>query len=327
MIATSTPAPAGRTLITSIAPGRPESVLRRFTVFGTFGDLLVTRPAALKPGYRILRAELAAIDLACSRFRSDSEISAVNRAAGHDVSISPLLFIALAVALRAAEATDGDVDLTCGRSLACLGYDRDFADIGLGSRGRAPEPVPAGGWQHVELNTRAGTVRVPAGVQLDLGATAKAYAADRCAAAIAAACRTGVLVNLGGDIAVAGPPPVAGWSVGIAATPADAAGPGGHGPVIGISDGGLATSGSHSRSWQAGGQRLHHILVPGSGRPAESCWSAVTVAAASCVDANIASTAAVIRSHAAPRWLAGLGLPARLAGTDGTIVTVGGWPE
>jgi len=51
------------------------------------------------------------------------------------------------------------------------------------------------------------------------------------------------------------------------------------------------------------------------------------VAAATCVDANTASTAAILRSERATAWLAGLGLPARLVRHDGTTVTVAGWPE
>ena len=119
-------------------------------------------------------------------------------------------------------------------------------------------------WPGRRSRRRAGTqwiwtgagraVRVPAGVQLDLGATAKAYAADRAAAAIASVTGTGVLVNLGGDIAVAGDPQAAGWRVEIA--------DGWHrpGPVVAIRDGGLATSATGARTWLRGGRRLHHIV-------------------------------------------------------------------
>ena len=173
---------------------------------------------------------------------------------------------------------------------------------------------------------------MPAGVQLDLGATAKALAADRAASAIAVATGAGVLVNLGGDIAVAGPGPERGWRVQVADDLPDRSARAARavrrpGPVIAIWDGGLATSGAGSRRWRRGGKDLHHIVNPGTGCPASSCWASVSVAAASCVDANTASTAAIIRSVAAVRWLTDLAMPARLVRPDGTVVTTGGWPD
>jgi len=313
-----------RTAIASIRSA-PDLIRTSFTAFGTFGTLLVTTRPAVRPAHDLLGRELRAIDLACSRFRPDSELTMLNRAGGRRQPVSPLFAEAIAVALRAAAATDGDVDPTCGQSLVRLGYDRDFAQ--LASRWRAPagpvRPVPAGGWQRVDLDRADLTVRLPAGVHLDLGATAKALAADRAARTISMATGAGVLVNLGGDIAVAGLPPAAGWRVEIVADPAD----GGRRPVIALRDGGLATSSTGSRAWRRGAQMLHHILDPRTGRSADSCWTAVSVAAATCVDANSASTAAIIRSAAAPGWLASLGLPARLVGTDGTIMTTGAWPD
>jgi len=169
---------------------------------------------------------------------------------------------------------------------------------------------------------------VPAGVVLDLGATAKALASDRAAVRIAAALGCGALVNLGGDIRVAGDPPAGSWRVGIAddtgfdgSSSADPAS-----QAVMITGGGLATSGTAARSWQRGTARFHHIIVPSTGLPAQSCWRGVSVAAATCVDANTASTAAIIRSEQAISWLAGLGLPARLVRHDGEVVTVAGWP-
>lgn len=310
--------------ITSIRSA-PDLIQTSFTVFGTFGTLLVTNVSAVAAARRVVGAELRAIDLACSRFRPDSELTGLNKVAGRRQPVSPLLAEALAVALRAAAATDGDVDPTCGQSLVRLGYDRDFAE--LAGRRRAPaapsRPVPAGGWQRLDLDEETLTVHMPAGVQIDLGATAKAWAADRAARAIVAATGAGVLVNLGGDIAVAGPPPASGWRIQIVADE-DGISPR---PVIAIRDGGLATSTTGSRTWRRGRRVMHHIVDPRTGRPAQSCWIAATVAAATCVDANTASTAAIIRSGAAPRWLAGFGLSARLVRADGTVTAVGEWPH
>jgi FAD:protein FMN transferase len=318
-----------RTPITSIKAD-PDLIRTSFTAFGTFGNLLVTRRSAVRCAREILAAELRAIDAACSRFRPDSELTLLNNAGGRRTPVSQLFANAIAVALRAAEASDGDVDPTCGQSLVRLGYDRDFAE--LARRRRVPaaavRPVPAGGWQHVDLDENDLTVQLPARVQLDLGATAKALAADRAAHAIAAATSAGVLVNLGGDIAVAGRPPTTGWRVEIAreVDADDDCGP--QRPVvIALWDGGLATSGTCSRTWHRGGQLLHHIVDPRTGRSADSCWATVSVAAATCVDANTASTAAIIRSEAAVGWLAGLGLPARLVRATGAVTTTGEWPD
>ena len=330
----------GANRVQRVARGRlmpaaaPAIAARTFPALGTFATVLVADPDALGPAHDLLAAELAAIDAACSRFRRDSELCQVNRAAGRLVPVSPLLAEAVAVALDAAELTGGDVDPTCGLSLARLGYDRDFA---LARRRTSPlrrPPMPAGGWRRVELDPDRPAVRIPAGCALDLGATAKALAADRAAAAIAAATGGGVLVNLGGDIRVAGDPPdcdrqAKGWRVGIADDAGFDASTASVEPrqFVVINDGGLATSSSLGRTWRRGGTDLHHIIDPSTGRPVSSCWRTVSVAAARCVDANIASTAAILRGERAVRWLAELRLPARLVRHDGTVVTVAGWPH
>src|SRR5205085_10985139 len=123
-----------------------------------------------------------------------------------------LFLEALHTALGAAHATAGDVDPTIGRALRVAGYDRDFAQLPALRTGRV-KFAPAPGWRLVQVDRRRPAVRVPRGVELDFGATAKALAADRAAKACASVLRGGVLVNLGGDIAVAGPPPEGGWAV------------------------------------------------------------------------------------------------------------------
>jgi thiamine biosynthesis lipoprotein len=298
-----------------------------FPALGTTASVLVTDPGAGRLAVTILRAELSAIDAACSRFRADSELTRLNRARGREVGISPLLTEALAAALAAAAATGGDVDPTCGRSLIGLGYDRDFADVRRGGGQAEITVTPAAGWEAVELDPLRQVARIPEGVILDLGATAKALAADRAAVRIAAQAGCGALVNLGGDIRVAGPPPSSGWHIEIADDAGfDGPPPGsrpGHSVII--TGGGLATSSPAVRAWRRGGAELHHIVEPGTGLPARTCWRAVSVASASCVDANAASTAAIIRGDRAPRWLASLRLPARLVRPDGTALTVAGW--
>lgn len=327
---TGTSLPAPGTSWTAVTPAGHDTGPAGVTcpALGTTASVLVTDPRARATAAAMLAAELSAIDAACSRFRADSELSRLNRAGGRTVAISPLLTEALAVALAAARATDGDVDPTCGRSLIGLGYDRDYAEVRRGTGPPGITVTPAAGWRSVDLDLLRQAARVPDGVVLDLGATAKALAADRAAERIAAQASCGVLVNLGGDIRVAGPPPAGGWHIGIA----DDAGPDGLLPgcrpahAVIITGGGLATSSPMVRAWRRGTADLHHIVRPGTGLPARTCWRAVSVAAASCVDANAASTASVIRGERAPGWLASLRLPARLVRQDGTALTVGGWP-
>jgi thiamine biosynthesis lipoprotein len=301
-------------------------VTHTLRALGTTATVCVADPDGLGAAGDVLERELAEVDEACSRFRPDSELSRLNAAPDRAVPVGRRLLEAITVALRAAAGTGGLVDPTVGRTLRLAGYDRTFELVA----GRDPsafrprfEAVP--GWRQVEVDAARGTVRVPSGVELDLGATAKALAADRIAREAAAASGSGVLVALGGDVAVAGEAPEDGWSVRVAdnhAAPLD-----GPGEDVSIRSGGLASSGTAVRRWRAGAAELHHIVDPRTGRPAETPWRTVSVAAGSCVDANVASTAAVVLGASAPAWLERRGLPARLAGSDGSVVRTGGWPE
>ncbi len=282
-------------------------------------------------------------DAACSRFREDSELMGLERAAGRPVLVSPTLLDALQVAVRAAVLTEGDVDPTLGAALVNLGYDRDFAagldddsrtihrnDDSVTAPQRRPPSLPrlgaVPGWRTIRISPEASTVTVARGIRLDLGATAKALASDRAAvAAFRATGGAGVLVALGGDIATAGPAPDGGWRVRV--TDDHRAGVEAPGQWVTLLDGGLATSSTVVRRWQHSGEQVHHLLDPSSGRPATGVWRTASVAAASCVDANIASTAAVIRGRQAPGWLTSLGLPSRLVSDSGHALHLAGWPS
>ena len=294
-----------------------------FQALGTTAVIATDDPVSEGDACALVERELDAIDRACSRFRPDSELACVNRAGGERVAVGALLLEALRVALDAARSSGGLVDPTVGRALRVAGYDSTFRVVAArdGNAFRAKFcTVP--GWQTVELDEDAGTVRVPAGVELDLGATAKALACDRAATA-AAEVADGVLVGIGGDIAVAGTAPTGGWPVRIAddhAAPLDVPG-----PTVALNGGGLATSSTTVRRWRSGAAELHHLVDPRNGRPAESPWRTVTVAAQTCVDANVASTASFLLEDA-PAWLEARGLPARLVGIDGKVALVAGWP-
>jgi len=299
-----------------------------WNAIGTKIRLVVTDGTRLDSARAMLADDLAALDAACSRFRADSELMRLDAWAGQPTTVSALLAGAVRAALRGALLTDGLVDPTVGRAMETIGYDRDFASVPTqgGALRVTVHHVPQ--WRQIRLEDATNLLTVPAGVRLDLGATAKAWAADRSAEGIARVLNCGVLVSLGGDIAVAGEVPPGGWSIrvqdvtGDPSTPAE--GPTG---VIAIRGGGLATSSTSARRWQRGGDLMHHILDPRTGRPADSDWRTVSVVAASALDANIASTASIIRGQSATGWLTKLGLPARLVAVDGSVTALAGWPE
>ena len=248
-------------------------------------------------------AELAAVqalfrdrERRFSRFISSSELSLVNRAAGRPVVVSAAFAEAVDRALWAAAQTDGLVDPTLGAALVAAGYDRDFAR--LPADGPEPGPGPAGAPAGVH---RAGRLlHVPAGVQLDLNGVVKAMAVD---AALAYVDGDG-WVSAGGDLAARG---------GV-----DVAVPGGG--AVRLVRGGIATSGSARRAWTRGGRRMHHLIDPRTGRPAESPWAQVTACGATCLDADVAAKAGFLLADAGPDWLDERGIAGRFLRPDGEVV-------
>lgn len=290
----------------------------QWALWSTTARLVVTDPDALPVAQRVVQEVTRQVETACSRFRPDSEIVLLP-ADGTPARIGPVLTELMATALLAAARTDGDVDPTLGAALDAAGYDRDIALVGGGPLRTflaAPEPA----WRQMRLD--GDTLTVPAGVRLDLGATAKAWAADRSAAEVARTCGVGALVALGGDIATAGPAPAAGWGVLVRDQAED--------PIATVTlgaGGALATSSTVSRTWRNGGRTAHHVLDPRSGAPATPVWRTVSVAAGTCVEANTLTTAAMVRGLDALPWLRSLGVPARLVGATFKIVTLGDWPS
>ncbi len=309
---------------------------RQWAVWGTTARIVVTDPSAADAAQELVAGLLGEIDLACSRFRSDSELAGVQfrleQLPGRAVLVSPLLGDLIDAALYAAERTDGAVDPTLADDLAALGYDRDYAELTLRTASRAI-PVRLSHrvkhrWQDVHLDGLM--LRMPAGTRLDLGAIAKAFAADQAALAVAETFDCGALVSLGGDLATAGPPPEtvvgdggrvgAGWQVLVQDGVGEPA------SRIRLDTGALATSSTISRTWRVGTRALHHILDPSSGLPADPVWRTVSVAGSSCADSNALSTAAIVLGWDAVPMLRAEKVPARLVSRAGQIVTLGGWP-
>jgi thiamine biosynthesis lipoprotein ApbE len=288
--------------------------------------VVVTDPETLEAATASVQAVVDAIDQACSRFRDDSELSRLGAGDGpREGIVSPLLAQALATALRAAELTDGAVDPTVGAAVRNAGYSVDFSAVPADGDALTLAVFPVPGWRRIRLFPATRRVEIDAGVEVDLGATAKALASDLAsAAALVAMHGGGVLVSLGGDVSVAGEPPEEGWHIQIAENSRAEITP--DGETIAIRAGGVATSSTTVRRWRRGGMELHHIIDPATGLPAAGPWRTVSVVAGSCVDANIAATAAIVRGAAAASWLDNAGLPARLVDRNGAITRVGGWP-
>ncbi len=168
-------------------------------------------------------------------------------------------------------------------------------------------------------------MRVPAGCALDLGATGKAFAADLVAQAVVAELGCSVVVSLGGDVAAISLTQLAGWQVLVSDT--DRGDLACEGQIVLLTNGGLATSSTRHRRWTHDGAAVHHIVDPRTGRPADEVVVSATVCAASCVEANSASTAAIILGHAAPEWLSERGLSALLVDVDGRATRCADWPQ
>jgi thiamine biosynthesis lipoprotein len=302
-------------------------VFHRFRALGTSAVVGVADPACLDEALDAVRSEIDGCDQACSRFRPDSELSRLNdpQRLRSEHLASPWLCDALDVALYVARETNGLVDPTIGQCLIDLGYDRSFEHLDA-SRPVVVTAAHVPAWPRITVDRARQRVSVPVGVRLDLGASAKALCADRAALRAAAATGCGVLVSLGGDIATAGSAPDGGWIIRVtdrADSPPEGPEPG---QTVAIRSGGLATSGTSARRWTRDGQDLHHVVDPRTARPAREVWRTVTVAGASCVDANLASTASVILGEQAPAWLAERRCDARLVAVDGAVALLGNWP-
>ena len=295
-----------------------------FEAIGTTNTILTTDPGALEAAVGIAQRHLRDLDRAVSRFRPDSEVSllaARARRAPAETFVSPTFAAYLGAALRVARLTGGLVDPTVGGAVVASGYDDDLAVVR--SRPDFHETRVAGvpRWHTVHLNLSARRVGVAPGTLLDLGATAKAHAADTIAHLLADELSGGFVVNLGGDVAVSGTLPPEGWSIGI--DDAD----GITRQVVKSTGQAIATSSTQRRVWTADGVQRHHIIDPRTGHTAAAVWAQVSCAAATCLEANAASTAAVVLGAEAPTWLTLQGIPARLDAVDGRVVTTSGWPS
>jgi FAD:protein FMN transferase len=293
----------------------------KFEIWGLSGSLTTEREDQMDDATERLWYWLNAIDAACNRFRDDSELSQLNASHGARTAISPTLEMALAAALRCAAATDDLVDPTVLPALLALGYDRDFDEIADGDPILEHVALPAMGTSAIHLDADAHTVMLDPPCRLDFGASAKALAADLIADDVAQS--GGVVVEIGGDVAVRGEGPEGAWAIAVS----DNLTLDGHEPRVAFRHGGIATSSTNSRTWRVGERTVNHIIDPRTGHCARGLYTTASVSASDCVLANAFATAALLWNEDAGYHIAQAGWSARLVRRDGTLEYVGGWPE
>lgn len=310
-----------------MTPTTTEPAGTTWPAIGTTIRLLATDPASLEPARALVSEHLAALDHAVSRFRPDSEVSLLAeraRTADSWVIASRLFADHLRAAIRVARLTDGLVDPTVGSAVVASGYDDDMGRVRARTVPYAAPLTPAAvpGWRAIRFDPATDRVGVPQGCLLDLGSTAKAHAADTIATLLAERLDGGFLVNLGGDIAVSGDLPEGGWRIGIE----DAAGR--VLQVVTSTGQAITTSSTRLRAWRnADGSTGHHIVDPRTGRTAPATWAQASCAGTTALEANAASTAAIVLGPGAPAWLEAHGIPGRLDAADGAVFRTAGWPD
>jgi thiamine biosynthesis lipoprotein len=235
---------------------------------------------------------LADLEARWSRFRPDSELSALNRTDGRPVRVSSETLTLLALAVLGWQATAGRFDPSVLEALEAAGYDRSFDRLpvdGHATDGARPAPGPAPGLSGIRIDAEAGTATLPPGTRLDPGGIAKGYTADLLCAQLRAAGAAGVCVNIGGDLRVSGTAPRRGpWTIAVPHPH------GGQAATLQLTDGAAATSSPLRRAWQVGGRPAHHLIDPRTGRPADTGILQVTAIAAEAWRAEVTATAAFL---------------------------------
>jgi thiamine biosynthesis lipoprotein len=253
-----------------------------------------------------------------SRFRPGSELARLNCSGGAPTRVSPVLAEAIGAAVGAARLSGGLVTPTALAALEAAGYDRPFAELAPEIAGQAHAPRLPADWRQLKLDPAARAVALPAGARLDLGGTAKGWAAAEAARRLSSA--GPALVDAGGDIVVSGPMADGGpWPIAIASPFGAAEAPLG---VLQLAAGAVATSGRDYRRWRQGGEERHHLIDPRTGRPADTDLLTATVVAGDVVSAEAAAKVALLLgSRDGMAWIeARPGLAAMLALADGRVL-------
>jgi thiamine biosynthesis lipoprotein len=267
----------------------PEWTDRTFRVMGTRARVIV--PAAAAPRLDAAVDRARDHEARWSRFEPASELSLLNAATGPAV-VPADTFALVARAVDAWARTDGRFDPTGLAAVRAAGYDADFATVAAREPAAAvaPAPGPLPGCGGIVLDPIVSSIRLPAGVALDLGGIGKGWTADAIVTDLLASGAAGACVDLGGDVRVGGTGPYDGaWDVGF--TDADLGDRFGR---VRLGDGGVATSTTRRRRWQVGDETRHHLIDPRTGEPSRSGVASTTVVAAETWWAEVLAKAALI---------------------------------
>jgi FAD:protein FMN transferase len=291
-----------------------------FDVWGLQGSLHTQRPDQMAYAEERLWHWITRFDDACNRFRPDSEISRLNAGHAQNHPMSETFERALWGAIHASHASQGLCDPTVLPSLLSLGYDCDYDELVSRPQSHERQAVKPLGPSAISINQDEHTVCLAPNCQLDLGASAKALVADCVADDIAAT--GGVVVEIGGDVAVRGVGADGPWAIGVSDSlivePTQ--------PRVCTDRGGIATSSTTTRTWRVGNRLANHIIDPRTGSFAHGPYTTATVSAESCLTANAFSTAALLWGDDAGYHISQAGWSARLVRRDGNVEFYGGWP-
>ena len=231
--------------------------------------------------------EISRVEELMSEFSERSEIYTLNSSSGGWVPLSPDTAFVLERAKHYSEISGGCFDVTVKPLV-------DLWMVRTRETGREPSPGELEnvkslvGWQNIILTENAGRL-VRSGMMVTLGGIAKGYAVDRAGAVLLSHGIENFLVNIGGDILAMGTKMGEPWRVGIQ----DPRRPGRILETISVENAAIATSGDYERFFFLSGRRVHHIIDPRTGHPADRLMS-VTVIAPSCLEADALSTAVFV---------------------------------
>jgi thiamine biosynthesis lipoprotein len=263
---------------------------------------------------RLWRAErwLRDFEARFSRFRDSSELSALNASGGRPFQASSDLFRLVQTALKFARRTGGVFDPTILPQLQAAGYDASFELLGA-SDGPSQTLARKYTWQDVQIDAETTTIVLRPSLRLDLGGIGKGWAVDRVAGILGSPC----MVNIGGDLYVAGKPHDADqWLVGVE----DPFCPDRDLAVLPVVNQGIATSSTMQRRWGAGAGTSHHLIDPATGRPSQSDAIQVTVIAPTAVEADVhAKVALLLGTRAGAAYLRDQGISGLIVGSNREI--------
>jgi len=260
----------------------------------------------------IVVADVQRLEALYSRYREDSFLSTINRAAavGGAITVDTETAGLLNYAATCYEQSDGLFDITSGILRQAWRFDQG----NLPDQTQIQSLLDKVGWDKLRWSGSVLEFPVP-GMELDLGGVVKEYAVDRAATLCMQQGIHQGLINLGGDIKIIGPRPDGmPWQVGIA-HPRDK---GATLNTLMLHSGAVASSGDYERCIEVAGVRYGHVLNPKTGWPVKKL-AAVTVVGDFCVVAGSASTIAMLKEEQGPAWLESLGLPYIWVDVDGNV--------